>query len=414
MTNSRKQKYDVYLNLPSMGVINAAQAVCVETDGRLNQFGFRYTPQYLDIASAIPFDPLQLPLSNKEFQFRCVGGIPGVLDDYLPDAWGRKVLSYLSFYRDKKKISHHSCIDSLALMGGSRIGAIQFVSEGNNPLYEFGCEFSQLQKAESAAQHVDENNIENADFDELSLLYLANAGTGIGGARPKALIQKNGKAYLAKFNRLQHDEYNNARVELACLLMAKEAGINVFGGVIERGINGREVLLLERFDTCANHRHHLITINALLKSTVTQSDNNGVFRYDDIANIIRKYSISVEYDLQQLLRIMLFNRGINNTDDHERNFSLINRGEGYQLAPAYDLVPSLARGAYHIAGYQHSPSPPYAKEAHALGKIFGLPKTQVKLIADEVIEAFKSWEKHAEITNVCEGDQVKLRSIIRA
>ncbi|MCE2460079.1 MAG: HipA domain-containing protein [Pseudomonadales bacterium] len=38
----------------------------------------------------------------------------------------------------------------------------------------------------------------------------------------------------------------------------------------------------------------------------------------------------------------LFDRAINNTDDHGRNFSLIHRGDGYRLSPAYD--PGLRPG----------------------------------------------------------------------
>ena len=41
---------------------------------------------------------------------------------------------------------------------------------------------------------------------------------------------------------------------------------------------------------------------------------------------------------------MLFNRTINNTDDHERNFSFMRTIKSYQLAPAYDLVVSMATG----------------------------------------------------------------------
>lgn len=86
-------------------------------------------------------------------------------------------------------------------------------------------------------------------------------------------------------------------------------------------------------------RQHLITTNALLKNPETQHDRGGVFRYDDIADIVRRYSIDIETDLTQLLRMMLFNRAINNTDDHKRNFSLMHKGNSYCLSPAYDMVP---------------------------------------------------------------------------
>ncbi|WP_246540294.1 HipA domain-containing protein [sulfur-oxidizing endosymbiont of Gigantopelta aegis] len=134
-------------------------------------------------------------------------------------------------------------------------------------------------------------------LDEVSLLYLANAGTGVGGARPKALVYESGTPYLAKFN-----------------------------------------------------------------------------------------------------------RAINNTDDHERNFSLIHDGEGYCMAPAYDIVPSLVIGAYPVAGYQYSPTAPKPSEVTKKGKIFGLPKTIVKQIADEVINSVEQWQNWAQQYNVSDED----------
>ena len=190
--------------------------------------------------------------------------------------------------------------------------------------------------------------------------------------------------------------------------MAKEAGLHVYQGKIRSGINDRDVLLLERFDIVKNNddytRRHLITINSLLKNQETQRDRGGVFRYDDIADIIRMHSIHIEQDLTQLLGMMLFNRAINNTDDHERNFSLIYDGEGYCMAPAYDIVPSLITGVYPIAGYQYSPTAPKPSEVATKGKIFGLPKTVVKRIADEVINSVEQWQDWAHQYDVSDED----------
>ena len=410
-----KQIYDVYLNTEPTAIIRVGNAVCLETHGKLHKFGFRYTTEYLHHPFAFSLDPHQLPLSRQEFQFDCSSGIPGILDDYLPDAWGRRVMAHLTFYRDKKKLNKNSCIAMLSELGNSRIGALQWTLPGHKPLYDLGASLEKLKAAEHAAQIVDSSEMEKADLNELALPYLANAGTGIGGARPKALIEKNSKAFLAKFNRLTQDEYNNARVELACLKMAEYAKIDVFSGEIIKGINTREALLLERFDIDKKKtecRKHLISVNSLLKSSQTQADKGGVFRYNDIADLIRKHSISVEKDLLQLLKVMLFNKGINNTDDHERNFSFINNGEGYQLSPAYDMVPSLTRGAYHVAGFNYQPSPPLPSKITKQGKVFGLPKTRVAQAQEAVINALGKWEEFADLIGVSDEDASKIKSII--
>jgi serine/threonine-protein kinase HipA len=113
-----------------------------------------------------------------------------------------------------------------------------------------------------------------------------------------------------------------------------------------------------------------------------------------------------------LLRQMLFNRAINNTDDHERNFSMINDGSGYRLSPAYDLVPNLTAGAYHVAGYQYSPYPPKPSEAINQGKVFGLDKTTVKNIAEQIMDAIQQWENFAAECKVSDSDYSAIKRLL--
>lgn len=398
------RRLDLYLNTPTLGVVQAADVVLVEDNASLQQVGFRYSPEYLSLPQAFAIDPRQLPLAEGEKVFQCRGGAPAFIDDYLPDAWGRRVLSKLALYRDGRRLNANSVIDTLSMLSHSRIGAICLVERGAAPQFDSGHPVTALQAAEQAAQQIDRVDFQSIDMDEMSLLYLANAGTGVGGARPKVLLYDDAGCYVAKFNRVSHDTYNNARVELACLTMAKAAGLDVGAGRVITGINGREVLLLERFDIVGTARQHLITVNGLLKEPATQQDSGSPFRYDDICDLLRRYSGNIEQDLKQLLRLMLFNRAINNTDDHERNFSLIYRDNAWQLAPGYDLVPSLAVGAYHAAGYGYKPTPPGPSEVAGLGRIFGLPKAVVGDIAAEVLAAVKSWMSHAEVAGVTEAE----------
>ena len=330
------------------------------------------------------------------------------MDDYLPDDWGKKVLTRLAFYRHQQRLNSHSAIDLLSLMGNRRIGALSIVAKDSAPAFESGLSLEDLSRAELAAQHIDDVSFDQIAFDEMNLLYLASSGSGVGGARPKALIADNNQETIAKFNRT-NDHFNNARVELACLQLAKLAGLNIGNGKIVRGINGRDVLLLERFDVINNHRAHLISINSLLKNPITQSDHGFHFHYDSIFKLLQKFSVNIEQDAEQLLLQMLFNRAINNVDDHERNFSLINKGEGYQLSPAYDLVPILARGQYHVAGFQYQPSPPKPSEISSFGKVFGLSKPQVARCAEQVIAAVSEWENIASRVGVAEKEIVLVK-----
>lgn len=411
MTSTR---YDLYTNCPGMGIAHIADVVIEEQDTVLSRVGFRYRPSCLEHPNAFAIDPVQLPLKQGETILVCRGGAPAFIDDYLPDAWGRRVMARLALYRDQQQFNANSVIDSLGMIGNSRIGAICLVEQGEAPLFDAGYSVDILNQAERAAQKIDSVDFNSVDLDEMSLLYLANAGTGVGGARPKTLLQDDDCHYLAKFNRLTKDTYNNARVELACLKMAKAAGIIMETGKVVSGINGREVLLLDRFDiTTGGARYHLITANGLLKEPGSQQDPGRVFRYDNVCELLRQYSIRIEQDLKQLLALMLFNRAIHNTDDHERNISLINRGEGYQLAPAYDLVPSVVTGEYHAAGFGLNPDPPKPSEAVRLGKIFGLPKTVVADVAERVNDAVSRWESFAEQAGVNENDIARIKRCLQ-
>ena len=418
MTGVIEQHYDIYLNTVSTDVIKAAQIVLNEEYGQLTNISFRYTNEYREHPHAFALDPKQLPLISDQAYFPCKKGVLSILDDYLPDAWGSKVINKNASYIGQHSLDGRSVIDILNCLSYSRIGALAITKPGANPKYDLGCEVHKINEIEMAALHIDNNSgIQSPAFDEDGLLSLVNYGTGIGGARPKALVHNEGVTYVAKFNKCYRDDFNHARVELAVLKMAAEAGLNVRDGHVYHGSNQHDVLLLDRFDVNNKcnfiYRSHLITINALLKCPDTQQDRGGIFRYDDIADILRQYSINTEFDLQQLLYRMLFNRAINNIDDHERNFSLINDGAGYCLSPAYDLVPSLSIGSYPVAGYGYRTHPPRPSEAYDIGKIFGLSKPTVRTICDQVMSGIERWEYWAERCCVSERDTEALKKVIK-
>lgn len=195
--------------------------------------------------------------------------------------------------------------------------------------------------------------------------------------------------------------------------MAQSAGINIGHGKIITDINQRDVLLLERFDTVGNARRHLITANGLLKQPNTQQDQGHSFRYDDLYKLLQRHSCNIEADLQQLLRLMLFNRAINNTDDNERNFSFMHTAQGYQFAPAYDLVPSMAVGDYHAVGFGCQPYPPTVSEAEQMSKVFGLPKGVVSEAAQQVLEAIEFWPDYAEQAELDQEQMLRVGQVFQ-
>lgn len=408
------KRFDLYLNTAELGIMHIADVALQEEQGVVSNVGFRYKEKYLAQSHAFAIDPAQLPLRSKEYSFACRQSAPAFIDDYLPDAWGRQVLTKLAMQRNQQRLNANNIREMLSFLQQvhSRIGALCFVEQGQTPHYAVGIALDKLQQAEQTAQHIDQQEFTDLDRHAVGLVYLANSGSGVGGARPKALVHDQDTAYLAKFNR-SSDRYNNARVELACLLMAQRAGIHIGQAKVISDINQRDALLLERFDIDGDARRHLITANGLLKQASTQQDAGHSFRYDDLYRLLQQYSCNIEEDLKQLLRLMLFNRAINNTDDHERNFSFIHTTKGYQLAPAYDLVPSLAVGEYHAAGFAYQAYPPTATEAEKMGKIFGLAKGDVSAIAQQIRDAIGQWPYYAEQAGASEEQMQQVGKVFQ-
>ena len=420
-----RARFDVHLSSAGTGVVHAADCVVEEDAGFVRRVDFRYTPDYLAHPRGFPLDPERLPLGPGEAVLQCRGGMPGFIDDHLPDAWGRKVLAALALRRAARRLNANSAIDLLALVPAvSRIGALSLTRQGEPPSFPLGVPMERLARTERVAAHIDAMDWQSISAEEFGLAHLAEAGSGVGGARPKALVTDEdvhsceGQAprapqaegsYVAKFNRLSGDPYNNARVELACLNMARAIGLNVTEGKVVEGVNGRDVLLLKRFDLApCGSRRHLVTVNALLKEGATQRDSGLAFRYDDVADLLARHSVAIEADLKQLARLALFNRAINNTDDHSRNFSLINDGEEYRLSPAYDLVPQMAMGEYHAAGFSHRPNPPRPSEVSEAGRMFGLSRAWLRNCADEIIAGVDRWGEFAEGAGVDESEHDRL------
>lgn len=403
--------YRLYLNTPETGFIHCAELMIKEEGIRLRGAALKYTETYLDHPQAFALDPRLFPLQSEQHIIPEARSAPGFLDDYLPDTWGRKVLTGIYSRRREQPFNANKLSDVLAVLGPSRIGALRVVPEGEEAVYSGGAGSESLQRIELAAQLVDAGDFNRLSLDEMSLIYLDRNGTGVGGARPKALINVNGKEYLAKFNR-RVDTFNMARVELACLLMANDLRVSPTRACVQTGINDREVLLQERFDVAGDARRHLITVNALRKEWETQEDSGLRFTYDDIAGLLQRYSVQIQQDLETLVTLMLFNRAIHNTDDHERNFSLWHNGHGYVLAPAYDLAPVPDSGDYHAAEFEYHTAPPRPSElAKQPRKVFGLPKPKVKAIAENVIQVVSQWRSYCEKAGVPEAECEALHKV---
>ena len=134
--------------------------------------------------------------------------------------------------------------------------------------------------------------------------------------------------------------------------------------------------------------------------------------YPELARIIRRIGVTQDYinqrDARELFRRMTFNILIDNTDDHEKNHSLLivnPYGNGrLRLAPAYDVVPSNSgQGHQEFACGNHGHDSTLAN-AMSQCEAFGLTPAQGVAEVAAVIDVVNGWKEHFQGSGVSARD----------
>lgn len=331
-----KQTY-VYMYLPASGQFVPAGILDISQDADGVISLFRYGHRYLERPDAIPLDPLQLPLTTQEFQ---TTGIFGAFQDASPDSWGRHLLDRAAEEYGVRPTE----FDYLTVLHqDSRIGALAFGPDLQGPRPHT----PQWRPKIVAGERLDLADMLAAVDAILKDEHLPPQfrrfllrGSSVGGAKPKTAIDYEGRFWIAKFSEAL-DSWPTCRAEMAAMHLAARCGIRVpLCRVI--CIGDRDVFLIERFDRYGEHtrpqRLHFISAMTLIGAgEMTQGS------YGDIARAIRRFAppATLQQDLTELFRRMVFNILCNNSDDHLRNHGFLFDPESrmWRLSPVYDLVP---------------------------------------------------------------------------
>lgn len=336
MTSSVQECF-VYITLPGSVAPVTAGRFELQADRTGTPVGrFVYGRSYLERNDAVGFDPVELRLSPRRYETVALGGVFGALRDAGPDYWGRRIIEK---HAGKPRLGE---LDYLLQSADDRAGTLGFglSREPPAPRRSFN-QTLDLQKLQAIADAVvaDEDLARddvNAQVHDLMLL-----GTSMGGARPKTVVEDGDGLWIAKFNR-HDDRWNNARVEHAMLVLARQCGLNAADSRVTR-VGDRDVLLVRRFDRekieGGYARARMISALTLLRTEDSHRSRDR-WSYVLLAEELRRASAAPEKDAGELFRRMCFNALISNSDDHPRNHALIARDRDWRLSPAYDLTPS--------------------------------------------------------------------------
>ena len=335
------------------------------------------------LKKGIQLSPIMMP--NREnfiYQFSNLNketykGLPGLLADSLPDAYGNKIIDAWLARMGRSK-DDFSPIERLCYMGKRGMGALEFepILDKNSQSDSHKIEIDKL--VDLANQILNERQTlkvtlsKNEKSNKNAIEEIISVGSSAGGARPKAVIAYNEKTkeirsgqveapkgfdyWLLKFDGVSkkslglHDPLGFGKIEYAYYLMAEMAGIKISESKLFTE-NNRSHFMTKRFDRENGKKIHMQTLCGLAHFDYNQA---GAYSYEQAFQVIRKLNLSHE-DSIQLFKRMIFNVLSRNQDDHTKNISFLMREDGkWRLSPAYDVTYSFDSSNIWLSTHQMS------------------------------------------------------------
>lgn len=391
------EKLFVHTDLGDGTTVLAGQLLIDDARGR-----FKYARAYLDNPRAFALDPINLPLTadvHNNPRTRETPGVFGVLIDAGPDEWGRRQLSKT---RKPPPVTH---VEFLLAASGEGVGALHFTAKiKDKPKPAPARPFENLVHLQHIAADIEAGR----EVDQnLSPFFFH--GSGLGGARPKTLIEQDDRYWIAKFGR-DSDLVDMCKVEYASMIMARAAGIDVPDVAFTETARGG-VMLVERFDRSVDEQHHLVSVASLInKFDITQYDESTM-SYPGIVQLGKRIGHRTRGLAASVFRRMLFNIAIGNTDDHLRNHAFYKKSTGaeYVLTPGYDIVPNVGLQGSHAIALGAFGSAPSRDNLEAAAHRMGISRKAARRTAEEVLAVTDDWRAYMKDAGVVASDVAILK-----
>lgn len=371
--------------------------------------GLQYDPTWLNTGFALSDD---MPLGAQTFtpvhRNGRLPGAPGALDDARPDRWGEKVIRYL--YKPGASV-----YDNLYFAGDERFGAIGVCP--SNTVYTPFLQRSLPRLEDAADLNAAVQIIESGEGElQAQQRALVGAGGSLGGAKPKAAIAINGEEWVLKF--FNAEPFDLPLVEHATMTLAQQADLQV-AHTLPIALGAAHALAVKRFDRTQGKRVHSISACTLLRSEVPDG-MEPEFGYPQLARALRRAADprTLDAQLQELFKRMVFNILVANTDDHEKNHALLCHVSGrtmkLELSPAYDVVPTGSGAVEHQFLVSETSREPSLAEAMGGAESFNLSPMEAADTVASIIAVVNGWQAHFRALGVTESDIVEVAALIDA
>lgn len=289
---------------------------------------FAYTPSAIrkggpQVASTLPVSTSPITTSS--------GALPTFFSNLLPE--GRR----LSTLKRAVKSSLDDELTMLLEVGGNTVGDVTVVSTGANAT------------TQSSQLTLDER----VDFGAV----LSTAGIVDPAALPGVQDKASARTIAAPVKSATQDyilkvsppEYPRlVENEAECFAMGKQVNpsLAVAQARVIHDVHGRSGLLVARFDRDGNERHHVEDACQLLNLYPAQKYAPAL---EEVADAIARVARSPKVALRSLAYMAALSWLTGNGDMHTKNISVIDRGQGFEIAPVYDIPSTLVYGDTSLA-----------------------------------------------------------------
>jgi serine/threonine-protein kinase HipA len=357
--------------------------------------GFAYSDDWLSRKDSFAIDPLHGLYPGD--QWPRDGKIDRIFTDAATDRWGRTLLSRQEAHTARTEKRARRVLDEwdylLGISDVSRMGALRLRAPSGRYVDDADDvpPMARLPELVAAAREI-ESPSRDSRQQALSLALLLAPGSSLGGARPKAsFLDQDGSLWMAKFPS-RMDTRDMAACEWVLNELAAAASIDVPEHRLLEVRTGQHSFLARRFDRAGGSRRLYASAMTLL----SWRDRDEA-SYLDIALAIADHGepSAIEAELTALFRRVVFNVLTAHRDDHLRNHGFLRTGNGWSLAPAFDLnpMPDMPEHALAIDMADHIGD---IDLVLSTAEFYRLSSAQAEAVVDEVRGALVRWERTAK------------------
>lgn len=414
----------------------------VSVEGPEAVAAFEYTPAFR--RRALEISPLTMPLSPRIYEFpglpaHAFRGLPGMLADALPDAFGNAVLdAWLA--TQGRTADNVDVVERLCYTGTRGMGALEFHPSLGPPRDE-SSPVSVAALVDLAAQVLRHRDGLHASFADdhrgSAMREILRVGASAGGARAKAVIAWNPlthevrsgqvqapqgfEHWLLKFDGVESnrdrelaDPAGYGAVEYVYHLLATRAGITMCPcRLLEE--SGRRHFMTRRFDRTADGgKLHLQSLAALAHLDFRAAGAHG---YEQALLVVRRLGLGMD-EIEELYRRMVFNIVARNQDDHVKNIAFLMAPDGtWSLSPAFDVAYSYnPRGAWtalHQMSIGGKRDGFLREDLRHFADTASMARGRADEILDEVLAAVLGWPEEAAAQGVSDARVEAIRATHR-